>query len=95
MKIFIDTDSEKALIKAGNLPNMTTLLDEAGANPTLKPFADAAKNSWFTPAAKNWVSVEKQNVLPDMLVSILNGQKSVDAATKAADSTIEGLLNGS
>ena len=95
MRIFIDTDSEKALVAAGNLPNTTTLLDAAGANPALKPFADSAKNSWFTPTAKNWVSVEKQNVLPDMLVSILNGQKSVDQATKDADSTIEQLLNSS
>jgi N,N'-diacetylchitobiose transport system substrate-binding protein len=91
---FIGSAGEKQLIAAGNLPNTTTLLADAGANPTLKPFADAAKNSWFTPAAKNWVTVEKQNVLTDMLVSILNGQKSIDAATKAADTTITGILNG-
>jgi len=93
LRTFIGSDSEKALIKAGNLPNTTTLLDQAGSDPKLKPFADSAKNSWFTPAAKNWVSVEKQNVIPDMLVAILSGKSSIDAATKAADSTIEGVLN--
>jgi N,N'-diacetylchitobiose transport system substrate-binding protein len=93
LRLFIGPDSEKGLIAAGNLPNTTTLLDQAGADPKLKPFADSAKNSWFTPAAKNWVSVEKQNVLQDMLVSILNGQQSIDQATKAADSKIDDLLN--
>jgi len=95
LRLYIDSDSEKALIAAGNLPNTTTLLDQAGTDPKLKAFADSAKNSWFTPTAKNWVSVEKQNVLPDMLVSILSGKSSIDAATKAADSTIESLLNSS
>lgn len=93
MRIFIDSDSEKALINAGNLPNTTTLLDQAATNPKLKAFADSAKNSWFTPAAKNWVSVEKQNILPDMLVSILTGKSSIDQATKDADSKIESILN--
>jgi N,N'-diacetylchitobiose transport system substrate-binding protein len=94
MSTFIGSTSEKGLIAAGNLPNTTTLLDQAGSDPKLKPFADSAKNSWFTPAAKNWVSVEKQNVLPDMLVSILSGKASIDSATKTADSQIESLLNG-
>jgi len=93
MRIFIDSDSEKALINAGNLPNTTTLLDQAATNPKLKAFADSAKNSWFTPAAKNWVSVEKQNILPDMLVSILTGKSSIDQATRDADSKIESILN--
>ncbi len=94
LRLFIGSDSEKGLIKAGNLPNTTTLLDQAGQDPKLKPFADAAKTSWFTPAAKNWVSVEKQNILQDMLTSILSGQQSTDQATKSADSKIDSLLNG-
>ncbi len=89
---FTTTDEQKAFIKAGNLPNTTSLLADAAADTNLAPYAKAAQNSWFTPASKNWVSVEKANVLKNMLTAILQG-KSIDSQTKAADQQITQLLN--
>ncbi len=73
------------------IPNTTSLLSLLGTSP----FAAAAQNSWFVPTAKNWADVESQNVLQNMLSSILSGKQSIPAATKAADTQIDSILNGS
>ena len=48
--------------------------------------------AWFTPIAPGWASIEKQHVLPDMMVDILKGTSVADA-TKAADDKINSLIN--
>jgi N,N'-diacetylchitobiose transport system substrate-binding protein len=75
------------------IPNTTSLL-------TLPAIADsaftkAAQTSWFVPTAPNWADVESQNVLQNMLSSILSGKSSIADATKAADTQINSILNGS
>jgi len=94
IKAFTDSTSMAGLIKANALPNSTALLGQAAtANPSLKPAADAAQNSWFTPQAEKWADVEKGNVLQTMLTDILTGKKSVADGAKWADGQLNTILN--
>ncbi|WIM98297.1 extracellular solute-binding protein [Actinoplanes oblitus] len=96
IKYFTDSTSMKGLIKAGALPNATSLLDQAATdNPALKFTAGAAKNSWAVPNSGKWADVEKANVLQNMLSDILTGKKSLADATAAADQQIATTLNAS
>jgi N,N'-diacetylchitobiose transport system substrate-binding protein len=63
------------------------------SKPTLAPFAQAAKSSWFVPTAPNWVNVENAQVLQNMLASIATGRSSVDKAAKRASTQITQILN--
>ena len=95
IKYYTDTKAETALIDLGNLPNATSLLDAASANPAVGPqVSAAAKASWFTPAAPTWANVESQNVLQDMCQAIATGTDPMTAA-KAADDKINSILNAS
>jgi N,N'-diacetylchitobiose transport system substrate-binding protein len=93
-RIFTSTASQEQLLAKGALPNATSLLDKAAQVPGNEATAQAAKNSWFTPNAPRWADVEKGNVLQQMLVDIVTGNKSVADATKAADEQITSTLNG-
>jgi len=93
IKIFTDTKSQEALIAKGVLPNATSLLDKAAANPDNAPSAEAAKNSWFVPMAPKWADVESANVTTEMLGSIATGKASVADAAKKADEQINTILN--
>ncbi len=95
IKYYTDTTAETAFIDLGNLPNATSLLDTAAANPAVGPqVSAAAKASWFTPAAPTWANVESQNVLQDMCQAIATGTDPMTAA-KAADDKINSILNAS
>ena len=78
------------VVDGGALPNNTALLYLLP--PESKPFAEAAKSTWFVPTAKNWVNVEKAQVLQTMLASIASGKKTVLQAAKDADKQITALL---
>lgn len=93
-RIFTSTQRQEELLAKGALPNATTLLDKAAAIKGNEAGAQAAKNSWFTPAAPKWADVEKGNTLKQMLVDIASGKKSVADATKVADEEITKTLNG-
>lgn len=73
------------VVEGGALPNSTSLLYLLP--PENKPFAEAAKSTWFVPTARNWVNVEKAQTLQNMLASIASGKKTVEKA--AADATAE------
>jgi N,N'-diacetylchitobiose transport system substrate-binding protein len=89
---FTGTTGMTALVNdAKVIPNTTSLISLLGASP----FAKAAAQSWFVPTAPNWADVESQNVLQNMLSGILSGSQSIAAATKAADTQINTILNGS
>src|SRR5262249_53235807 len=94
IKDFTSTQSMQGLIAKGALPNATNLLDDAAKVKGNEATALAAKNSWFTPNSPNWASVEKANILQQMLVDIGTGKKTIDDATKAADDQITKTLNG-
>jgi N,N'-diacetylchitobiose transport system substrate-binding protein len=89
---FTGTTGMTALVNdAKVIPNTTSLISLLGDSP----FAKAAAQSWFVPTAPNWADVESQNVLQNMLASILSGKQSIPDATKAADTQIDTILNGS
>jgi len=94
IKDFTSTTSMQGLIAKGALPNATNLLDDAAKVKGNEATALAAKTSWFTPVSPNWASVEKANILQQMLVDIVTGKKSVADAAKAADDQITKTLNG-
>ena len=91
---FVGNDGMTALVNdAKPIPNTTSLLNLPAIADSA--FTKAAQNSWFVPTAPNWADVESQNVLQNMLSSILSGKSTIDAATKAADKQIDTILNGS
>jgi len=88
-------DNEQLLMKAGNVPNTTTLLKQAAADPTLAPAAASAKDSWMVPIATGWPKVEKSSILQNGLSDIASGKRSVAAACRQMNDQVEQSLNGS
>lgn len=69
--------------EAGLLPNTSTI---SNSDPTQAATYQAIQHSRFVPTAANWGSVEQKTIIPDMLVNIFTGKKSVrDAASEASD----------
>jgi N,N'-diacetylchitobiose transport system substrate-binding protein len=94
-KAFTGTTSEQALIKAGNIPNTTTLLDTAAqSSPTMAAAAASAKDSWMVPITGNWPKVEKANILQNGLADIASGKVGVADGAKKMDEQITQTLNG-
>jgi N,N'-diacetylchitobiose transport system substrate-binding protein len=94
VRTFTGTQSMRQLTSAtGVIPNTTSLASVNASKPTLAPFAQAAKSSWFVPTAPNWVNVENAQVLQNMLASIATGRSSVDKAAKNASARITQILN--
>jgi N,N'-diacetylchitobiose transport system substrate-binding protein len=80
------------IVKAGNLPNTTSLLNLVKGTPGAA-LAQSAKSTWFVPTAKNWTNVESSNVLRTMLTNILVGKETVQQAAASASNTITSILN--
>ncbi|MBD0716081.1 sugar ABC transporter substrate-binding protein [Streptomyces sp. CBMA370] len=96
IKMFTDRQSQKGLIAANTLPNNTVQLAEVAAGGINGPSAQAAATGgWMTPFAPGWTSVEKSNILPEMLERIANGKASVRDATREADKRIDEVINES
>jgi N,N'-diacetylchitobiose transport system substrate-binding protein len=95
IKAFTATPQMSGIVKAGNIPNTTSLVSLTKSNPKLAPFAEAAKFSWFVPAHKNWTNVENANVLQNMMTAILTGRKTVKDAAVEASQQITQILNES
>jgi N,N'-diacetylchitobiose transport system substrate-binding protein len=92
IKDYTNNSSMAGIVKAGNLPNSTSLLNLVTGTPG-KQLAQSAQSTWFVPTAKNWTNVENANVLRNMLTQILTGKQTVQAAAAAADSQITKILN--
>lgn len=89
------TSVQRLLMKAGNVPNTTTLLAEAKKTPKLKAAADSATDSWMVPIATGWPKVEKSLVLQNSLAGIATGKLSVSDAAKKMNTKVEQTLNAS
>jgi N,N'-diacetylchitobiose transport system substrate-binding protein len=91
---YTSTANETLMATAGGvIPNTTTLAKVNASKPTLAPFAEAAKYSWFVPSTPNWANVESANVLQSMLSNILRQpSKTREFAQKASDQITE-ILN--
>jgi N,N'-diacetylchitobiose transport system substrate-binding protein len=91
---FTSTANETTMaLKGGVIPNTTTLARINAAKPTLAPFAEAAKSSWFVPATPNWANVESANVLQTMLSGILRNPGKTQELAKQASDRITQILN--
>ncbi|MFE7488736.1 extracellular solute-binding protein [Kitasatospora sp. NPDC057965] len=94
IKLFTDTQSQKALIEVDTLPNNTVQMAEVAAGGINGPAAQAAATGgWMTPFAPGWTSVEKSNILPEMLERIANNKASVQDAAREADQRINEVIN--
>ncbi len=85
---------EAGIVKAGNLPNTTSLLRLVKGTPG-SALAASAKSTWFVPTAKNWANVESSNVLRTMLTKILTGKQTVQQAATSTSDQITKILNAS
>ena len=77
----------------GVIPNTTSLARINAAKPTLAPFAEAAKYSWFVPSTPNWANVESAQVLQNMLSAILRNPRQTSTYAKRASDQITQILN--
>jgi N,N'-diacetylchitobiose transport system substrate-binding protein len=91
---FTASAQEAGIVKAGNLPNTTSLLKLVKGTPG-SALAASAKSTWFVPTAKNWANVESSNVLRTMLTKILTGKQSVQQAATSTSDQITKILNAS
>jgi N,N'-diacetylchitobiose transport system substrate-binding protein len=87
IKAYTSNSSMKALEEIGNIPNTTTLFNASKINER------AAARSWFVPTARNWVNVENENILRNMLGQILTGKLTVKQAALAASDNVASILN--
>ncbi|MFI0928441.1 extracellular solute-binding protein [Streptomyces sp. NPDC021012] len=93
IRIFTDRESQRQLVAANTLPNNTVQLADVAAGGINGPAAQAAARGWVTPLAPGWTSVEKSNILPEMLERIATGKASVEDATREADRRIDAVIN--
>jgi len=92
----LNTDAgQQLLIKAGWIPSLKTAAANIPAdNPILQVQAkEAAAGSKSTPNDPRWASVEANNPIKSMLTQILTGKASIADAAKAADQSIDQILN--
>jgi N,N'-diacetylchitobiose transport system substrate-binding protein len=92
---YTSTSNESLMASQGGvIPNTTSLAKINASKPTLAPFAEAAKFSWFVPSTPNWANVESANVLQSLLSGILrNPSKTRDLAHNASQQITQ-ILNG-
>jgi N,N'-diacetylchitobiose transport system substrate-binding protein len=91
---YTSSDNESLMATAGGvIPNTTSLAKINASKPTLAPFAEAAKFSWFVPSTPNWANVESQNVLQNMLSAILRHPSQTQQLAHKASQQITDILN--
>ncbi|MFH8796067.1 extracellular solute-binding protein [Streptomyces sp. NPDC017941] len=93
IRLFTDRKSQRQMIAANTLPNNTVQLADVAADGVNGPAAQAATRGWVTPLAPGWTSVEKSNILPEMLERIASGKASVRDAAREADRRIDDVVN--
>ncbi|MFB8349565.1 sugar ABC transporter substrate-binding protein [Streptomyces niveus] len=92
VSMFTSEKSMEVLAGKNILPNNEKQLEPLKAKPETAPIANAVPDAWFTPIAPGWTSIEKEEVLENMLLSILKGDSVADA-TKEADAKVNELIN--
>ncbi|MFD9543426.1 sugar ABC transporter substrate-binding protein [Streptomyces sp. NPDC060022] len=92
ISLFTSEKSQEVLASKNILPNNEKQLEPLKAKPETAAVANAVPDAWFTPIAPGWTSIEKEEVLENMLLEILKGASVADAAKKA-DGKINELIN--
>jgi N,N'-diacetylchitobiose transport system substrate-binding protein len=91
---YTSTSNESLMASQGGvIPNTTSLAKINASKPTLAPFAEAAKFSWFVPSTPNWANVESANVLQSMLSGILRNPGKTTQLAQNASKQITEILN--
>jgi N,N'-diacetylchitobiose transport system substrate-binding protein len=83
--------------KDGWIPNSTEGIAAAkasGLSPQQTGYFDAAKNSFATPAAPNWSSIEGDRSVNQFFGAVVSGAQTPSAAAKDFDAHMESALNG-
>jgi len=95
LKLLLSDKYQTQLAEAGMVPGASTDLSPLAANPISKAMADASKNGRAVPATPTWATIEAgQNPLKDMLTAFLTGAKSLDDATKDANTALDAAFSG-
>ncbi|MFE5239161.1 MULTISPECIES: sugar ABC transporter substrate-binding protein [unclassified Streptomyces] len=92
VSLFTSEKSQEVLASKNILPNNEKQLEPLKSKPETAAVANAVPDAWFTPIAPGWTSIEKEEVLENMLLEILKGTSVADAAKKA-DDKINELIN--
>lgn len=92
VSLFTSEKSQEVLTSKNILPNNEKQLEPLKSKPETAAVANAVPDAWFTPIAPGWTSIEKEEVLENMLLEILKGTSVADAAKKADDKVNE-LIN--
>ncbi|PZT76567.1 MULTISPECIES: sugar ABC transporter substrate-binding protein [unclassified Streptomyces] len=92
ISLFTNAKSMEVLASKNILPNNEKQLEPLKAKPETAAIANAVPDAWFTPIAPGWASIEKEEILQNMLLSVLKGTSVADA-TKKADGEIDALIN--
>ncbi|MEV1044998.1 sugar ABC transporter substrate-binding protein [Streptomyces sp. NPDC049916] len=92
ISIFTNAKNMEALAAKNILPNNEKQLEPLKTKPETAAIANAVPDAWFTPIAPGWASIEKEEILENMLLAILKGGSVADA-TKKADDEINALIN--
>jgi N,N'-diacetylchitobiose transport system substrate-binding protein len=93
IKMFTSEKSQDVLVGKNTLPNNTKQLETLKSKPETAASANAVESAWFTPIAPGWASIEKKQILQQMLVDVVTGKKSAKEAAKAADAEIDAIIN--
>ncbi|MEU1482233.1 sugar ABC transporter substrate-binding protein [Streptomyces sp. NPDC005752] len=92
ISMFTSEKSQEVLTSKNILPNNEKQLEPLKSKPETAAVANAVPDAWFTPIAPGWTSIEKEEVLENMLLEILKGASVADSAKKA-DDKINELIN--
>ncbi|MGW8890103.1 sugar ABC transporter substrate-binding protein [Streptomyces sp. NPDC055749] len=92
VSLFTSEKSMEVLSSKNILPNNEKQLEPLKSKLETAAVANAVPDAWFTPIAPGWTSIEKDEVLENMLLAILKGTSVADAAKKA-DDEINALIN--
>ncbi|MDT0550436.1 sugar transporter, partial [Streptomyces sp. DSM 41529] len=92
ISLFTNAKSMEVLASKNILPNNEKQLEPLKAKPETAAIANAVPDAWFTPIAPGWASIEKEEILENLLLEILKGSSVADA-TKKADDKVNALIN--
>ncbi|NEE51053.1 sugar transporter, partial [Streptomyces sp. SID8455] len=83
--LFTNAKGGDVLASKNVLPNNEKQLEPLKTKPETAAIANAVPDAWFTPIAPGWASVEKEEILENLLLEILKGSSVADASKKADD----------
>ncbi|MEU3975579.1 sugar ABC transporter substrate-binding protein [Streptomyces bacillaris] len=90
--LYTNAKGGEVLASKNVLPNNEKQLEPLKSKPETAAIANAVPDAWFTPIAPGWASIEKEDILENLLLDVLKGSSVADA-TKKADDKVNALIN--